>query len=55
MFGNHLIEEERASFFTLIVLLLSCVCLCFLIPRPLGTTGWSEIMAFLGHTHLFFY
>ena len=59
--ANHLVEEERAGNFTLIVLLLSCVCLClsvfcvlclFLTVPWVGL--WSVIVAFPGHTHLLY-
>ena len=39
------------------ILTFMCVSMhvCVLMPHSLGATGWSVIMAFLGHTHLFFF
>ena len=55
--NNHLTEEERASCFILLLLLLAChvaisvLCL-FLAVSWAGL--WSVIVAFPGHTHLHF-
>ena len=39
---NHLAEEERARFFTVIVFLLSCSYNCY-ISLPHGAMGWSVV------------
>ena len=40
--ANHLVEEERAGCFTLIVILMSGGCYCSL-PLPHVTGGWSAV------------
>ena len=38
----HLVEEERAGCFAIIVFLLPCGCLCS-VPLPHGAMGWSVV------------
>ena len=38
----HLIEEKRAGYFTLIVFLMTCGCLCS-VSFPNGAMGWSVV------------
>ena len=46
---NILDEEERAGCSNLIVLLLSCGCLCS-VSLPSGAVDWSVVVAFPGHS-----
>ena len=39
---SRLEEEERVSFFTLCVFLVSCDCLCF-VALPSSVVGWSAV------------
>ena len=41
-FGNHIDEQDRASCFTLILLLMSCDCKCS-DALPDGAVGWSAV------------
>ena len=52
---NHLDEEERASCFTVIVLLMSCDCKCS-VALLCDAVGWSTVCEYCisGHTHLRF-
>ena len=48
LFWDHFAEEERAGYFTLIVLWLPVF-----VSLPSDAVGWvSEIVVFPGHTHL---
>ena len=42
LFCNHLVGEERAGYFVLAVLLMSCGCLRSL-SLPRGSAGWSVV------------
>ena len=51
LFSNHIAEEERAGWFTIIVLLMSCGYL-FSVSLPRCVVGCSVIVAFPGHNYL---
>ena len=51
-FCNHFAEGERTGFFTFIVFLLSCDCLCT-VALPRGATDWSAVCDYAIRMNLF--